>query len=341
VILAAVTEARRAGARLEPACQLIGIAARTIQRWKRHPEGDDRRCGPRHRPGNALSVGEQTQVLALMTSAEYRHLSPKQLVPALADDGQYVASESTMYRLRRRIGLTVPRPPVLRTDVTRAGTVHHAVRPNQVWSWDITYLPTVTRGRFLRLYLVMDVWSRRIVGWEVHDDERAEQAAALIHRICADSGVDPHGLVLHSDNGKPMRGNTMIATLQWLGIVPSFSRPHVCNDNPYSEALFRTLKHTPAYPRLPFASRDAARQWVTRFVAWYNTEHRHSAIRYVTPDQRHAGADVAILARRRVVYERARRRTPGRWSSTIRNWTPVATVVLNPEPSATSVDAAS
>ena len=130
-----------------------------------------------------------------------------------------------MYRLRRRVGLGARRPPLLRTDVTRATTVHRAVRPNQVWSWDITYLPTVTRGRFLRLYLVMDVWSRRIVGWEVHDDESAERAATLIQRICADSGVDPNGLVLHSDNGKPMRGNTMIATLQWLGIVPSFSRP--------------------------------------------------------------------------------------------------------------------
>lgn len=246
-----------------------------------------------------------------------------------------------MYRLRRRVGLRARRPPVLHTEVTRATTVHHAMRSNQVWSWDITYLPTVTRGRFLRLYLVMDVWSRRIVGWEVHDDERAERAATLIHRICTETVVDPNGLVLHSDNGKPMRGSTMIATLQWLGIVPSFSRPHVCNDNPYSEALFRTLKHTPAYPRLPFASRDAARQWVARFVTWYNTEHRHSAIRYVTPDQRHSGADVAILARRRALYERARRRAPGRWSSRIRNWTPVATVVLNPEPSTTRVDAAS
>jgi transposase InsO family protein len=340
MILAVLSEAQIAGARLGAACRVIGLSARTIQRWKRHPDGDDRRCGPRHRPGNALSAREETQVLALLTSAEYGHLSPKQLVPRLADAGQYLASESTMYRLRRRIGLRAPRPPLLRTDVTRAATVHHAVRPNQVWSWDITYLPTVTRGRFLRLYLVMDVWSRRIVGWEVHDDERAERAATLIHRICADSGVNPTGLVLHSDNGKPMRGNTMIATLQWLGIVPSFSRPHVCNDNPYSEALFRTLKHTPAYPRLPFTSRAAARQWVTRFVAWYNTEHHHSAIRYVTPDQRHAGADVAILARRRVLYERARRRTPARWSTTIRNWAPVATVVLNPDPAATRVDAA-
>jgi putative transposase len=341
VILAALNEAQMGGARLHVACQVIGVSARTIQRWKRHPDVDDRRCGPRHRPGNALSTREEAQVLALLTSAEYGHLSPKQLVPRLADEGRYLASESTMYRLKHRVGFGARRSPMLRTEVTRGTTVHRAMRSNQVWSWDITYLPTLIRGRFLRLYLVIDVWSRRIVGWEVHDGEVADRAATLIQRICAESGVDPKGLVLHSDNGKPMRGNTMVATLQWLGIVPSFSRPHVCNDNPYSEALFRTLKHTPAYPRLPFASREAARQWVARFVTWYNTQHRHSAIRYVTPDQRHGGADIAILAHRELLYERARRRTPLRWSGKIRNWTPVDVVVLNPVPTSEGLNVAS
>ena len=341
MILAALNEAQLAGARLRTACEVIGLSARTIQRWKRHPDVDDGRCGPRHRSTHALTAREEAEVLALMRSAAYGHLSPKQLVPQLADEGRYLASESTMYRLKRRLGLGRHRPRMLRTHVTRATTVHRAQRSNQVWSWDITYLPTVVRGRFLRLYLVMDVWSRRIVGWDIHDDESAERAATLIQHICAEGGIDPQGLVLHSDNGKPMRGNTMIATLQWLGIVPSFSRPHVCNDNPYSEALFRTLKHTPAYPRLPFASRDAARQWVTRFVSWYNTEHRHSALRYVTPDQRHTGADLAILARRDTLYERARRETPDRWSGQIRNWAPGDTVILNPEPTAKGLHAAS
>jgi putative transposase len=331
VIVAAIDEAQQGGARLHAACPLVGVSARTIQRWKRHPNLDDRRCGPRHRPHNALTTREETQVLALMTSAEYSDLSPKQLVPRLADEGRYLASESTMYRLKRRVGRCAHRVAMRLTDVTRATTVHRAVRANQVWSWDITYLPTVIRGRFLHLYLVVDVWSRRIVGWEIHTEESAERAARLIQRICAETGIDPTGLILHSDNGKPMRGSTMISTLQWLGIVPSFSRPHVCNDNPYSEALFRTLKHTTAYPRLPFASADAAQQWVARFVRWYNTEHRHSAIRYVTPDQRHGGADVAILARRRRLYEHARRRTPERWSGKTRNWTPIDAVVLNPE----------
>jgi putative transposase len=136
-----------------------------------------------------------------------------------------------------------------------------------------------------------------------------------------------------------MRGSTMVATLQWLGIVPSFSRPHVSDDNPYSEALFRTLKHTPAYPRRLFAGADAARRWVAGFVGWYNGTHRHSAIRYVTPDQRHAGLEGAVLARRHSLYERARRANPDRWSRGVRNWSPVGAVVLNPEPGSREVAA--
>jgi len=332
LILAALTAAQTAGARLDAACDVIGISARTVERWRARPDGDDGRCGPRRRPTNALSPGEEEQVVSVLTSARYGGLSPKQVVPQLADEGLYLASESTMYRLQHRLGLRATRPPVTRSHVTRSSTVHCATGPNQVWSWDITWLPTTTRGRYLYLYLVLDVWSRRIVGWSVEESETAQAAAELVRRICADSGVDPRGLVLHSDNGKPMRGSTMVATLQWLGIVPSFSRPHVSDDNPYSEALFRTLKHTPAYPRRLFAGTDAARRWVAGFVSWYNGEHRHSAIRYVTPDQRHAGLDGAVLARRRRLYERARRANPERWTRGVRNWSPVGAVLLNPEP---------
>lgn len=180
------------------------------------------------------------------------------------------------------------------------------------------------------MYLVMDVWSRRVVGWEVHTREAPDEAAALIARICDESGVDPRGLVLHSDNGRPMRGNTMVSTLQWLGVIPSFSRPHVSNDNPYSESLFRTLKHTPRYPRLPFDLVAGAQRWVAAFVAWYNGEHHHSGIRFVTPNERHERRDVEILAQRHDVYQRARRRRPERWSRDTRDWTPVGSVVLNP-----------
>lgn len=332
MILALLAEAEGAGARRRAACEVIGVTVRTVERWEARPDGDDRRCGPRHQPPNALTAAEEAYAIAVMTSPEHRGTSPKQLVPQLADRDVYLASESTLYRLQHRFGLRRRSRGTSRGHVTRASAVHRATGSNQVWSWDITWLPTVVRGRYLYLYLVMDVWSRRIMGWEICDRESPDEAATLFQRICDESGIDPRGLVLHSDNGKPMRGATMISTLQWLGVVASFSRPHVSNDNPYSEALFRTLKHTPAYPRLPFASVQQAREWVSRFVAWYNGEHRHSGIRYVTPDERHAGADVEILAKRHSLYQRARRRHPERWSRGTRNWSPVDVVTLNPQP---------
>jgi len=176
----------------------------------------------------------------------------------------------------------------------------------------------------------MDVWSRRIVGWRIAERESADVARALICQSCAEGKIDPRGLVLHSDNGQAMRGSTMLSTLQWLGVIPSFSRPHVSDDNPYSEALFRTLKHTPAYPRLPFADLGAAHRWVARFVDWYNGTHRHSGIRYVTPNERHHGRESEVLANRHDLYQRMRRANPERWSGSTRNWLPIGTVVLNP-----------
>lgn len=175
------------------------------------------------------------------------------------------------------------------------------------------YLPSTVRGQFMRLYLVLDVFSRMIVGWEVHWQESSENAAQLITKACLSQRVSSDQLVLHSDNGSPVKGATMLATLQRLGVVPSFSRPSVSDDNPYSEAMFRTLKFTPAYPHKPFESREQARAWVHEFVTCYNTQHRHSRIGFVTPAQRHAGQDAQILSRRKAVYEAAKCSKPGRW----------------------------
>lgn len=312
------------------ACRVADISARTVERWRKQPGGDDRRRGPHRRPTNALSPVEQAQIVNVLTSARYAHLPLRQLVPQLADEGLYLASESTLYRLQRQLSLRKQRRPINRIDVTRASAVHRAIRPNQVWSWDITWLPTTVRGVYLHLYLVIDVWSRRIVGWRIAHADSAQIAAELITQACRDGQIDPRGLVLHSDNGKPMRASTMLATLQWLGVIPSFSRPHVSDDNSYSEALFRTLKHTPAYPDLPFTGLAAGERWVARFVEWYNGEHRHSAIRYVTPNERHDGREQEILARRHQLYQRARRSNPKRWTRDTRNWNPIGLVVLNP-----------
>jgi len=206
-----------------------------------------------------------------------------------------------------------------------------ASAPNQIYTWDITYLPSEVKGLFFYLYLVLDIYSRKIVGWQVHSEELCVLAADLMVDICQREGVQPSQVTLHSDNGSPMKGATMLATLQMLGVVPSFSRPSVSNDNPYSESLFRTLKYRPEYPEKCFAGLSDARAWVKEFVQWYNNAHCHSGIRFVTPAQRHRGEDVEILARRKQVYQQAKLQNPARWSGEIRNWDQIKEVHLNPE----------
>ena len=324
-----IDEAVQAGARQRSACEVLGLPERTLQRWRRSPE--DRRLHVVRSAPNRLSDLERRQVVATATSPEFRDLSPKQIVPRLADQGQYLASESTFYRVLRTEGLLTHRGAARPPSSSRAPRRHVANGVHQVWSWDITYLKAPVRGVFYFLYLIVDIWSRKIVGWEVHERESPELAAQLFARTCLQLDLDPAGLVLHSDNGGPMKGSTMLATLQRLGVVPSFSRPRVSDDNPYSEALFRTLKYRPEYPTKAFASLDEARAWVTHFVRWYNTEHLHSGLNFVTPEDRHAGRDAALLARRHQVYLKARALRPERWSQNTRDWSPVGAVYLNPD----------
>ncbi len=330
---ALVDEAVAAGASIEAACKMIGLNARTLARWKVEGAscGDDHRADPRPSPAHKLTLAERAEIVATCNSAEFRDVSPNQIVPRLADSGVYLASESSFYRVLREEGLLAHRNPA------RPATHHRprelvAAAPNEVWTWDITYLRSAVRGAFFYLYLVLDVFSRKIVGWTVEPDESMTTSAALLERTCCGESVRPGCLVLHADNGGPMKGSTMLSTLQRLGVVASFSRPHVSDDNPYSEALFRTLKYRPGYPRRPFASLDAARAWVEGFVRWYNTEHLHSSLRFVTPVDRHERRDPALLAGRHALYQAARRKTPRRWTRGTRNWTPVGPVTLNPHP---------
>jgi transposase InsO family protein len=337
--LTALEQAQVAGARLQAACKVIGISVRTIQRWRRQNIGYDRRIGPKHSPANALSEMERRRLLRVINSPKYRGFSPKQIVPMLADEGVYLASESTIYRLLRQCGQLKHRVSS-RPPVERAKPRQTASGPNQLWSWDITFLKSTVRGRFYYLYLIMDVWSRKIVGWSVHKSQNSKNASTLITESCITERVKPDQLVLHSDNGTPMHGATMLATLQWLGVVPSFSRPHVYDDNAYSETLFRTLKYRPTYPRRPFADIAEAQAWVKDFVKWYNKEHRHSGISFVTPDERHTGQHRSLISKRMQVYERARKANPERWSRRIRIWDPIEIVCLNADAQARQEKAA-
>lgn len=321
-------EAVRAGARRARAAQVIGLSTRTLERWRAEGGGEDRRHGPLSPPANKLSEHERQCVLEIAGSPQMRDLSPRQIVPTLADRGEYVASEATFYRVLAEQGQNTHRQSSKPARSKPRELV--ATGPNQVWSWDITYLLSAVRGRFFFLYVILDVWSRKVVAWAIHEEENSEHAADLIEEAAQREGVARNQLTLHSDNGSPMKGVTMLAMLYWLGIAPSLSRPGVKNDNPYSESLFKTLKYRPSYPSRPFADVAAAHEWAAGFFDWYNGRHLHSGIRYVTPDDRHAGRHVEILAHRKRVLEAARKRHPERWTGAVRDCSPIDVVHLNP-----------
>jgi transposase InsO family protein len=318
------------GARQQPACKIIGITVRTLQYWRIGGVTDQRQIVKKE-PVNKLSWLERETILAVCNGEEFRNMPPKQIVPTLADREIFLASESSFYRILRQADQLHHRGRSAKPMVKERPRPYIATASNQLWSWDITYLTSNIRGQFYYLYLFMDIYSRKIVGWEVYVNESAEQAADVLRKArFAETLPLSYELVLHSDNGSPMKGATMLATMQKMGIVPSFSRPSVSNDNPFSESLFKTLKYVPSYPAKPFESLDAARQWVATFCTWYNHSHRHSGLKFVTPVQRHDGADIAILEQRKCVYEEAKKLHPERWSGKIRNWNHESRVKLNP-----------
>ena len=330
-IINLVQEAMDSGARQDRACEVINLNERTLQRWQSDQSRGDKRPERTQIPTNQLSKLEREHLLNTVISEEFGSLPPSQIVPILADRGVYIASESTFYRVMRAENMLKHRGADRPAQRRHKPSALCATAPNQLYSWDITYLPTLVMGIYFYLYLFIDIFSRKIVGWQVYDSESSDLAGEVMRDICAREDIAPSQVILHSDNGSPMKGAIMLATLQALGVAPSFSRPAVSNDNPYSESLFRTMKYRPVYPRKAFGSLLAARQWVGQFVQWYNHEHRHSAIRFVTPAQRHGELDTELLRKRAIVYEAAQFRHPGRWSGAIRNWQPVRVVHLNPD----------
>lgn len=328
-----IREAAQSGCRLQAACEALNLSQRTFQRWVCDSDevvADARTTAVRPEPKHKLSEIERRKILEVANSAEFASLPPSQIVPTLADRGEYLASESTFYRVLKAANQQHHRGRA-KTPSKRTVTSHCATGPNQVWSWDITWLPSAIKGQYYYWYMMLDVFSRKIVGHEVHVAEAAELASVLIRKASLQEGLAGRPLVLHSDNGSAMKGSTMLATLESLGVAASFSRPRVSNDNPYAESLFRTCKYRPDYPRKPFADLDAAREWVHQFVRWYNQDHKHSGLKFLTPAQRHHGQCSETLANREKVYAAARDRNPMRWSGKTRNWQLENEVWLNPE----------
>ena len=332
-MISLIHEAVAAGARKSRACQIVGITERTLQRWQRQPQGGrDARQGPHTPNAHRLTHAEKRDALTLANRPEYRNLSPEAVVAKLADENIYICSERSLRRIQKEHNQAVYRGRAKPASAVHKPRQYAAREPLRVLSWDITYLRNSrVRGAFFFLYMYIDVWSRRILGAAIHEKQCSKLAAELLLNICSEHNIDADTAVLHQDNGSPMKGATFLATLDALGITKSFSRPGVSNDNAFIESLFRHLKYAPAYPYKGFASLEEARLWIERFITWYNHEHLHRAIGYITPDDRHCGRDIAILQARRVVYESARTRHPRRWTGPTRKWNRPIIVTLNPD----------
>lgn len=322
-----VVTASQNGCRIHIACKDLEIGKKTFERWRDDKSGDGRK-GPITRPANKLTEDEKMAILSVVNSKQYYDLPATQIVPRLADEGKYLASESSIYRILKSEGLNAHRGNRKAPKNTRPEP-KVATGPGQVWSWDITYLKSPVKGQFFYLYMIIDLFSRKIVGQKVYDSESMEHSSELVRTTCIREKINKNELVLHSDNGGPMKGATMLVTLTDLGVEPSLSRPRVSNDNPFSESLFSTMKGRPVYSGRPFESIEAAQLWVNAFVTWYNDEHRHSGIKFVTPSSRHAALDKALLEKRDQVYKAAKLKNPNRWSKETRDWNWIEKVSLN------------
>lgn len=332
-MISLIREAVDAGVRQREACRVIGITERTLQRWQSQEHGgQDARRGPHTPSAHRLTEAEKDEVVAHSNRPGLRNLSAERVIAKLADEDIYVCSERSLRRIQKERNQANYRGRAKPATAVHKPREYAASEPLRVLSWDITYLRNASlRGAYFYLYLYVDVWSRRILGWAVHDEQTTEHAAALLRRVCRDFSIEADTAVLHQDNGAPMKGATFLATLNELGVTKSFSRPGVSDDNAFIESLFRHLKYVPSYPRRGFPNIADAAKWVAHFVEWYNSEHLHSAIGYVTPDDRHNGRDIEILIKRQRLYDEARQRHPRRWSGQRRKWNRPMIVTLNPE----------
>lgn len=289
------------------ACLALGVSRASYYR-ARKPRPEPK---PRPRPARALTDEERARVLATLDSDEFMDKAPAQVYAKLLEDGEYLCSERTMYRVLAENDQVRERraqrrhPEYVKPQLVATG-------PNQVWSWDTTKLPGATKGTYFTLYVIVDIFSRYIVGWQVTKRESAAVAQALIEACCKQQRVTRGQLTIHSDRGSPMVAKSTAQLYVDLGIAKSHSRPHTSNDNPYSESNFRTLKYRPDMPER-FGSVEHARQVIRALVDWYNDEHYHVGLALLHPADVHYGRTADIVAARQRVLDGAHTRHPERF----------------------------
>jgi putative transposase len=284
------------------ACAALGIPRSSLYR-ARQPTAPPGAAARRPPPPRALSDEEQAAVRTTLDSARYQDQAPREVYADLLDQGVYLCSWRTMYRVLAQHGEVRERRNQLRhPSYQRPQLV--ATQPNQVWSWDITKLRGPATWQYYYLYVMLDVFSRYVVGWLIAERESAALAQELIAASCAQQGIQADQLTIHADNGGPMQAKSIAQLLLDLGVAKSHSRPYTANDNPFSEAQFKTLKYCPAYPG-QFGSVAEARQWGATFFIWYNHEHHHSGLNLYTPADVHFGRSAAVHAQRQAVMQQA------------------------------------
>jgi putative transposase len=292
------------------ACEAFGFARSTLYRRRREPI--PKAQVPRRAEHNrALSANERSQMLDVLHSQRFQDSPPRQVWATLLDEGQHLCSISTMYRLLREQGESQERRDQ-RTHPAYARPELLATAPNQLWSWDITWLRGPQRLDYFYLYVILDVFSRYVVGWMVAEQESADLAQRLIAESCRTWAIQPGTLTLHADRGAPMTSKPVAQLLEDLRVGKSHSRPYTSNDNPYSEAQFKTMKYRPDYPDR-FQDHDQARTWAVPFFDWYNNQHRHSSLGLMTPEMVYFGRATQITQARTQVLQKAYERHPERF----------------------------
>lgn len=289
----------------------------------------DNRKGAEKRVVRKLSPEREQKILTVCTSKEFRDMSPHHIVPRLLDRGVYIASTRTMYRVLKDADKLHHRSNCRVKRKSSKPSERRANTSDIVWCWDITWLPRTVKGLFFYAYVIIDIFDRSITGWAVHEEESETHSTELFRQISCGKQID--FVFLHADNGPPMRGVTLCGLMSCLDVKMSFSRPRVSNDNPYIESFFRTLKYSPKYP-LRFETVEKAREWMADFVNWYNTEHRHSALDYVTPHEKRFGKADEIYANRNKLMRQIRDENPEIWGKrSAKFWGSSQEVLLNPE----------
>lgn len=301
---------------------------RTLQRWKKGNLADNRKKS-HAKVIRKLTDDECENIVSVSTSGKYKDLSPHKIVPLLLSEGIYIASVRSFYRILGKYNMNNHRSNSKAKKNRSKPPEIKASESNQVWCWDITWLPCNIKGKFFYAYVIIDVYDRSIVGWSVHSEESEIHSYNLFRYLTEGKNITFKNL--HSDNGSPMKGSTLISFLNSLEVGISFSRPRVSNDNPFIESFFKTLKYDVSYPYC-FDNICSARSWVADFVNWYNTEHLHSAIGYVTPEQMRSGDAEQIFEQRNEVMRLAKESHPERWGTRdTKRWSAPETVILNPD----------